>query len=115
MTEFFIVANSFAAPFVSDQSIGFASGDSPASALESFAQTYRHPAGLYAAAVYRSAEAYHKGEKQLAYWLCNHELEKRRLTSGLHSYSYLSHGAGSFEIDGQTYTCDDPRNGSVTP
>lgn len=72
MQEFFIVAHSFAAPVVSDQSTGFATAITPGGALGSFAKAYRHPAGLYSARAYRSAEAYHKGEQPLAQWLCTH-------------------------------------------
>lgn len=113
MTEYFIFATSFAAPFVSDQSTGFASGLTPAGALMEFVKSYQHPAGLYAAMAYRSADAYHKGEPSLAQWLCNHEQAKRRLTAGLSGYGYLGHGPGSFEINGTTHTVQDPKQGSV--
>jgi hypothetical protein len=114
LTEYFIVANSFAAPFVSDQSTGFASADSPAEALRRFAGAYRHPAGLYAAVAYTSAEAYHKGQKPLAQWLCNHEQAKRRLSADSKGgYSYLGHGPGSFEINGKAHTVEHPKQGSV--
>ncbi len=111
--EFFIVAHSFAASFVSDESTGFASAASPGVALVHFAKGYTHPAGLYAAVAYASAEAYHKGAKPLARWLCNHEQEKQRLTAKKGGYSYLSHGPGSFEIDGKAHTVCDPKRGSV--
>lgn len=111
--EYFIVARSFAAPFVSDNSTGFAQGSSPESAMEAFARTYSHPAGLYAAEVYTNANAYHKGEKPLAQWLCHHEQAKQRLTNGLGSYSYLGHAPGSFEINGTAHTIDDPKAGSI--
>ena len=60
MAEYFVVANSFAAPLISDQSTEYVQGESPADALERFAAEYKHPAGLYAAALYESADAYHK-------------------------------------------------------
>jgi hypothetical protein len=111
--EYFIVAHSFAAPFVSDESTGFVWERSAALALMEFAKTYRHPAGLYAAAVYLSADAYHKDAKPLAQWLCNHEQAKRRLTAGMSGYGYLGHAPGSFEINGTAHTIEDPKGGSV--
>lgn len=72
--EYFVVANSNAAPFVSDQSTGFVTGNSPEGALLHFAYTYRHPCGLYAADLYADATAYHKGAKPLASWRCNREI-----------------------------------------
>ena len=71
MKEFFILANSFAAPFVSDQSFHHVVGDAPLLTLEEFAKRYDHPCGLYAANCYASADAFHKGEKPLACWQCN--------------------------------------------
>ena len=67
--DFFVVANSFAAPFVSDQSTHFVAAYSPDEALEKLADQYAHPCGLYAAACYESADAYHKGEAMLGRWL----------------------------------------------
>jgi hypothetical protein len=113
MQEFFIVANSFAAPFFSDQSTGFHTADSAVSALAGFANAYRHPSGLYSAAAYASADAYHKGAKSLARWLCHHEQAKQRLSKGLPGYSYCSHGPGRFEINGHAHTVEDPKGGSV--
>lgn len=113
MTEYFIVANSFAAPFVSDDSTGFVTALTAADALVDFARTYSHPAGLYAAAAYASATAYHKHEKPLAQWLCNHEQAKRRLTADLPGYSYLGHAPGLFEINHKAHTIENPKQGSV--
>lgn len=69
--EFFIVANSFAAPFFSDKSTAFIEADSPEQALESFAASYSHPCGLYSAGAYENANAMHKNEPPLARWLSN--------------------------------------------
>ncbi len=49
MSEFFIVANSFAAPFISDESTHYVKARTAPLALEQFAAKYNHPAGLYAA------------------------------------------------------------------
>lgn len=70
-TEYFIVANRVAAPFVSDQSMRHVVGDSSTDAMEQFVARYSHPAGLYAADVYASADAYHKGQPALVEWRCN--------------------------------------------
>lgn len=113
MTEFFIFSNSFAAPFFSDSHTGYQHGESAVDALEQYAATYQHPAGLYAAMAYESADAYHKGAKPLATWLCNHERERQRLTADLHSYSYLGNGPGDFELNGERHLVADPKAGAV--
>ena len=69
--EYFIKANSFAAPFFSDTSSCFATGDSPEDALLRFKEEYIHPCGLYAAFCYKDANAKHKGDKPLAKWVSN--------------------------------------------
>ena len=65
MKEYFIVANSFAAPFVSDTSMEFVKSSSPEKALEEFRELYSHPCGLYSAYCYNSSDSYHKGQKPL--------------------------------------------------
>lgn len=111
MAEFFIRAESFAAPFVSDPSAKYVEAVSAKEALELFAGSYRHPAGLYAADAYASADAYHKGAQPLARWLCNHEQEKRKVMGPGHSY--LGHGPGDFEIDGERIRVKNPKGGSL--
>lgn len=113
MNEYFIVAESFAAPFVSDRSEQFVIHDTPESALSCFAETYKHPAGLYSANCYASADAYHKGEDPLVRWLCNHEIEKQKITKPLGAYSYLGHGPGDFEINRVRYKIDNPKGGQI--
>lgn len=115
MPEFFVMTNSFAAPFFSDPGDEYVDAETPTDALEKAAATYTHPMGLYAAVCYTSADAHHKGEKPLATWLCNHEREKRRLAEGRAGYSYLGHSVGDFEIDGVRHTVPNPRAGSVLP
>lgn len=114
-TEFFIHAGSFAAPFVSDTSTSYVEAESPGAALEKFAAGYSHPAGLYAALCYASADAYHKGADPLATWLCNHEIAKREATAGKSTYSHMGHGPGDFEVDHQRVTVADPKAGRVYP
>lgn len=113
MTEYFISANSFAAPFFSDNSEAFIKAKSPEAALKKFVSGYKHPCGLYAAAVYADPNAYHKGSKPLAKWLCNHELEKMRLTSGLSSYIYCGNGPGRFELNGVSCIVKNPKGGKI--
>ena len=115
MKEYYITANSFASPFFSDQLDDFVKANSPEKALEKFAKNYKHPAGLYAAACYSSADAERKGQKPLARWMCNHELEKQRLTATKESYSYLGNAPGDFELDGKRVVIADPKGGRVVP
>ena len=113
MKEFFLVANSFAAPFVSDISTHYRTAETAGAALLDLAKAYGHPAGLYAADCYSSADDYHKGQKPLMRWLCNQELEKQRVTNGMNCYSYFSERCGSFEINGEAYRVDDPKLGTL--
>jgi len=76
--EFFVVANSNVAPFVSDKSEYFISAESANVALEEARAKYCHPCGLYAMSVYRDANAYHKGEEPLANWLSERAIERGR-------------------------------------
>lgn len=110
---YFVVTNSFAAPFCSDTGTGFVDADTPEQALYQAAATYTHPARLYAALAYTDANAYHRGEKPLAKWLCNHEIEKERTTGGQPAYMYRSNGPGDFEIDNKRHVVADPLGGRV--
>lgn len=112
-TEYFILANSFAAPFFSDTSTSFESADTPEKALEQFAKNYKHPAGLFAAVCYESADAYHKDKPPLAEWLSNHAIEKEKIMEKTGGISYLGHGPGDFEINGKRYHVENPKEGRV--
>jgi len=101
--EYFVVANSNAAPFASDQSTGFSEGETPRAALEGFVSAYSHPAGLYAAGIYGSADDYHKGAEPLLKYLCAKESLRREVTLGLEGYSYISRDASSFEVNGKRF------------
>lgn len=57
----FVHAYSHLAPVASDESFGYEFADTAQHALSSFAAKYKHPAGLLAAAAYRSAYDYHRG------------------------------------------------------
>lgn len=67
--EFFVVSSSKAAPFFSDIDHSFITAKSPSDAVSKAVKRYKHPAGLYALAIYRDANAHHKGKPPLAEWL----------------------------------------------
>jgi len=107
MKEYFVVTNSFAAPFISDQGTRFVEAHNPNAALRRVAKEYKHPAGLYAADCYESADAYHKNEPRLARWLSN----KAQACEG--ATSLYSDGPEKVEIDGEWREIPDPKNGRV--
>ncbi len=113
MTEFFVVANSFAAPFFSDTSHDFVEADDAKMALERFAAEYTHPCGLYSANLYASADAYHKNESWLAQWLSNHAKGLADATADLHGYSVMGKGPGIVELNGVEHHFDNPKAGAV--
>lgn len=111
--QYFIYANSFAAPFCSDTSTDYVTAESPAEALELFAAMYRHPCGLFCASAFASADDYHKGKQPLAQWHSNRLAAELRAKEGKSCYVYIGHSAGHFEIDGQHYHVENPKAGSV--
>lgn len=115
MPEYFIVTNSFAAPFMSDMDTQYIFAESPEDALARLATRYRHPAGLYAAVAYASADAYHKGKAPLARWMSNAAAAKERAAEGKGSYSICGYGPGVFTLDGITHKVADPKAGSIRP
>jgi len=108
MSEYFIVANSFAAPFFSDTSTSYQKGKNAKEALLLFAEKYKHPCGLYAAVVYKNSDAYHKGQKPLAKWLSN-EAQFMQGKTGLIKKPLL----GKVEINGVMHNIDNPKEGCV--
>jgi len=64
--QFFVVAESYAAPFVSDSSKQYVHALTPSEALGTFIQAYSHPFGLYSANVYESADDYHQKKEPVA-------------------------------------------------
>jgi len=116
MPEYFIVANSFAAPFFSDRSEEYIRGKNPENGMHHFMAQYEHPCGLYSANLYKNADAYHKGEKPLCRYLCNLELEKQRLTKGKGSYSFLHSSRNDLqfiEIDHERHYIKNPKEGKI--
>ena len=77
MKEYFIVSNSFAAPFFSDTDEHYIKGKNPKDAMTRFRKGYKHPAGLYAANLYLNADAYHKKKDPLFKW-CSKEAENKQ-------------------------------------
>jgi len=108
MAEFYVEANSFAAPFFSDTSHAYVEAKTPAQALEQFAADYSHPCGLYAATVYSSADARNKGEKPLARWLSNQARQLQGVTG-----SIRMDAPGKGEINGEPVEIKDPKVGRV--
>lgn len=66
--EFFLAANSCAAPFFSDFSTSFVTASTADEAMRLFRKRYKHPSGLFAAQVFASAKDYHKRKKPLVSW-----------------------------------------------
>ena len=111
MKEYFVVTNSFAAPFVSDTDEQYVKGKSPKDALKKIVQNYTHPCGLYAANLQKNADAKYKGEEPLVKWICNQALMIMNITKKKGSYSYDGLGLGKFKIDGETYVVENPKGG----
>ena len=109
MSEYYIIAQSFAAPFCSDESRSFIEADSPEQAINAFRDRYKHPCGLFSADCYVDANAHAKGSKPLARWLSNHQIAVERVTKGLGAYSFLGEGPGKFQVDGKWHTVENPK------
>jgi hypothetical protein len=108
--EYFVFANSFAAPFVSDNSTHFVEAETPLEGLRKFVAEYRHPAGLYFAALYLSSDEYHKSRDAHVTWTCNHELKLAELRKKGASMFRVD-GPGLLEVDGKKVTVANPKRG----
>jgi hypothetical protein len=62
MNEYFVIANSFAAPFFSDTSSEYVKSENPQEAILKFVKKYKHPCGLYAAVLYKDKAFPHLNE-----------------------------------------------------
>ena len=80
--EFFVVANSGAAPFFSDTTKGFVGGLTAVLALEAFKEEYSHPCGLYSAGIWLDANAYEKETEPLATYLSEKAKKAELLRQG---------------------------------
>ena len=113
MTTYFIVANSFAAPFCSDQSFHYHDGETAEDALMEFAVNYKHPAGLYCAVAFASADSYHRNENPLAQYHSNRLAQELKAKEGKGAYTYCGHSAEHFELDGEHFYVKNPKGGSI--
>lgn len=113
MAEFYIEANSFAAPFFSDTSRRFQDGDSAEDALLRFAEAYEHPSGLYSAVAYADANARAKGAEPLASWHSNHAQGLSKATAGKGGHTIQGLAPGKFKVGGVLIEVDDPKGGGI--
>lgn len=113
MQEFFIDANSNAAPFFSDNVSKFVTANTPEEALLNFISSKPHPCGIYAAVAYKSSYAKMKGEKPIARWLCNFAIQKDKLTEGISAYGFTRFSDSEMEIDGQRHFIENPTEGQI--
>lgn len=113
MPQYYVVTNSYAAPFFSDTDEDYVNGDTPEEALLKAVEKYRHPAGLYAANLYRNHRSKHKGDKPLVAWRCNHAIAVKDATKDLGCYTYQGKAPGHFFVNDTEYTIDDPKGGRI--
>ena len=111
--EYFIHAESFAAPFCSDTLTRFVEAPTPTEALDQFVHGKPHPCGIYSAVCYTSSDDFHKGKTPLAKYLSNKALALQVATAGKGAYVMQGRGAGAFEVDGQLHRVPNPRDGRV--
>lgn len=108
-TEYFVVVNTFATPFISETYTKFIEGESPAQALLEYCEKVRP----YSANVYWDANDYHKGKEPVARYLCNKEIAKQEAAKGLNSFTYESKHEDSFIMDGVEHFVNNPRDGRL--
>ena len=112
MSEWFVVANSFAAPFFSDTSEDYVEGETARDALKLFMEGYKHPFGLFAAVVYESADDYHKGRAPAARWTSNKAVAVEKIVKERGAVLFDESGPDGFIADGVRY--DIPKGGKFT-
>lgn len=110
MNEYFVRANSFAAPIVSDTSTGYQEGDTAEAAMLAFVEGYSHPSRLYSANLYASADDFHKGRPTLVEWMSNHALLLQH--DGCATIRSLR--PGLVEVNGEQRECEEPYDGKIT-
>lgn len=114
MKEYFIVTNSFAAPFFSDTDTYFVKGKDPLDAIKKAVKGYKHCCGLYSARLYESSDAYHKNKKALAKFDCNLVIVQNAKTKGNGAYSLLHDRDSNGEyisVDGEKHYVKNPKEG----
>jgi hypothetical protein len=107
--EYFVNANSFAAPFFSDMSNHFVKEASPKKAMLKFVKEYKHPCGLYAANLYKNSDDYHKGKDPLVRWVCNEALFMESKTY----VKVYKDRTGHIQLDDKWYDVEDPTGGKI--
>ena len=76
------ITNSNAAPFVSDTGSGFIEATDPRSALEQIVRSYKHPAGLFSAAILEPSPS----NPILARYLSGRAATQQHSPTGLHEW-----------------------------
>lgn len=113
MAEFFVKAQTFAAPFCSDELVRYIPGEDPVEAVEAWVESRPHPCGIYYAAVYANADDMHRGRKPLCEWKSNYQRAREEATKGKGCYISRGLGENAFEIDGEKFWVECPREGAV--
>jgi len=111
MKEYFIIANTFAAPFVSETIETFTKGKDAKDAMKNFIDGHKNE--IYSARGYKNADAFYKKEKPVVNYDCNKLLLLNSLTKDKSTYSYLSHSDKEFELDDVIYKVEEPREGVI--
>lgn len=107
MKEYFFFANSNAAPFFSDESTGYIKGKNPEDALQKFRRRYKHPCGLFFAAIYESADAFHKRKKALVMWFSKRaDMRTHGIKCGCGGQAHLVSGNTGEKGDIDEYVCE---------
>jgi hypothetical protein len=109
MPKYFVFANSFAAPLVSDRSMGYISSENAESVMLDFVETYNHPCGLYSANLYKSADDYYQNLPPLVEWRSNYAI----MTDGVVGFIRII-GPNSIAVNGIIRTCENPKDGKIT-
>lgn len=100
----FVVARTFAAPFVSETIERYVEGE-PRAAIGALVAQHRDGVGIYAAEAYATADDYHRRGKPKARWWSNKALAVKD------AGSIYGRGPGVVEIDGKAVVIDDPKGG----
>jgi hypothetical protein len=100
----FVVARTFAAPFVFETIERYVDGD-PRAAIEALVSQNRDGIGIFAADAWSTADDYYRDRSPLARWRSN----KALVIEG--ASSIYSEGPDRVEIDGEWHEIDDPKLG----
>jgi len=110
--EYYIFAQSFAAPFVSDDSEKYVEAEDEVEALTRFVDSYSHPMGLYSAVIYASHRDHVKRKKPLASWWSNHLIQlKLAMKKAGGCCSMRGGGPGVFSVNDEDFNVPNPKGG----